>query len=244
MPDITELTQDEINAALAQLKLISEFPTPSTQYARVVRKYIATLVEAQKKAHSVMSGVVTAACIRGVRPFDGIECDPPTLEENAEACGDAMSARIRELESNPPKPKELAEALFLIATLREQSDGWERKAINSFAERTQMFQRIAELEKRNQELESGLLIPAEVESQDRASDMNAEAICVDGNKPGMIVAVHIDAGDFVNVNGLILKVIETDFDDHDVTLYLAGGEEFKCAAGYLIEVVPVPEDEE
>nr|WP_252501461.1 hypothetical protein [Raoultella ornithinolytica]URQ56207.1 Hypothetical protein [Raoultella ornithinolytica] len=62
MPDITELTQDEINAALAQLKLISEFPTPSTQYARVVRKYIATLVEAQKKAHSVMSGVVTAAC--------------------------------------------------------------------------------------------------------------------------------------------------------------------------------------
>ncbi|WP_159150746.1 hypothetical protein, partial [Klebsiella pneumoniae] len=90
-------------------------------------------------------------------------------------------------------PKELAEALFLIATLREQSDGWERKAINSFAERTQMFQRIAELEKRNQELESGLLIPAEVESQDRASGMNAEAICVDGNKPGMIVAVHIDA---------------------------------------------------
>ncbi len=94
-----------------------------------------------------------------------------------------MSARIRELESNPPKPKELAEALFLIATLREQSDGWERKAINSFAERTQMFQRIAELEKRNQELESGLLIPAEVESRDRASGMNAEAICVDGNKP-------------------------------------------------------------
>ncbi len=206
MPDNTELTHDEIIAALAQLKQISEYPTPSTQYARVLLKYITTLVESQKKAHSVMAGVVTAACIRGVRPFDGIECDPPTLEENAEACGDAMSARIRELESNPPKPKELAEALFLIATLREQSDGWERKAINSFAERTQMFQRIAELEKRNQELESGLLIPAEVESQDRASGMNAEAICVDGNKPGMIVAVHIDAGDFVNVNGLILKI--------------------------------------
>lgn len=44
MPDITELTQDEINAALEQLKQISEFPTPSTQYARVLRKYIATLV--------------------------------------------------------------------------------------------------------------------------------------------------------------------------------------------------------
>lgn len=232
-----------VGRRVAQLKQLSEYPTPSTQYARVLLKYITTLVEAQKKAHSVMSGVVTAACIRGVRPFDGIECDPPTLEENAEACGDSMSARIRELESNPPKPKELAEAFYLIATLREQSDGWERKAINSFAERTQMIQRIAELEKRNQELKAGPLILAEVERLDRASGMNAEASCVDRNKPGMIVAVHIDAGDFVNVNGLILKVIETYFDDHDVTLYLAGGQEFKCAADCQIEVVPVPEDE-
>lgn len=52
----------------------------------------------------VMRAVVEAASIRGIRPFEGIECDPPTLEENAEACGDAMSARIRELEANPPKP--------------------------------------------------------------------------------------------------------------------------------------------
>ncbi len=76
MPDNTELTHDEIIAALAQLKQISEYPTPSTQYARVLLKYITTLVESQKKAHSVMAGVVTTACIRGVRPFDGIECDP------------------------------------------------------------------------------------------------------------------------------------------------------------------------
>lgn len=41
MTDITELAQDEINAALAQLKLISEYPTTSTQYARVLRKYFA-----------------------------------------------------------------------------------------------------------------------------------------------------------------------------------------------------------
>ncbi|EBI7721594.1 ead/Ea22-like family protein [Salmonella enterica] len=52
----------------------------------------------------VMRAVVEAASIRGIRPFEGIECDPPTLEENAEACGDAMSARIRELEANTPKP--------------------------------------------------------------------------------------------------------------------------------------------
>ncbi|EOZ0911794.1 hypothetical protein ACQJLC_004074 [Klebsiella quasipneumoniae] len=50
--DITELAQSEINDALAQLKQISEYPTPSTQYARVLRKYIATLVEALKKAQA------------------------------------------------------------------------------------------------------------------------------------------------------------------------------------------------
>ncbi|HHF8081040.1 TPA: ead/Ea22-like family protein, partial [Klebsiella pneumoniae] len=48
--DITELAQSEINDALAQLKQISEYPTPSTQYARVLRKYIATLVEALEKS--------------------------------------------------------------------------------------------------------------------------------------------------------------------------------------------------
>ncbi|HBQ1115721.1 TPA: hypothetical protein MDC09_002971 [Klebsiella pneumoniae] len=48
--DITELAQSEINDALAQLKQISEYPTPSTQYARVLRKYIATIVEALEKA--------------------------------------------------------------------------------------------------------------------------------------------------------------------------------------------------
>ncbi|EPY7325310.1 ead/Ea22-like family protein [Klebsiella quasipneumoniae] len=48
--DITEFTQSEINDALAQLKQISEYPTPSTQYARVLRKYFASLVEALEKA--------------------------------------------------------------------------------------------------------------------------------------------------------------------------------------------------
>ena len=77
-----------------------------------------------------MNAVVTAAAIRGVRPFDGIDCDPPTLEENAEACGDAMSARIRELEANPPKPhhnglmqisNELASAKQRIAELESRT---------------------------------------------------------------------------------------------------------------------------
>ncbi|HBZ7972965.1 TPA: hypothetical protein MM085_005220 [Klebsiella pneumoniae] len=50
MTDITALAQSEINDAQAQLKQISEHPTPSTQYARVLRKYIATMVEALEKA--------------------------------------------------------------------------------------------------------------------------------------------------------------------------------------------------
>ncbi|WP_348866314.1 ead/Ea22-like family protein [Klebsiella pneumoniae] len=50
--DITELAQSEINDALAQLKQISEYPTPSTQYARVLRKYILALVEALEKAQA------------------------------------------------------------------------------------------------------------------------------------------------------------------------------------------------
>ncbi|EJD6388003.1 hypothetical protein M0I93_RS16560 [Klebsiella pneumoniae] len=55
MTDITELAQSEINDALAQLKQISEYPTPSTQYARVLRKYILTLVEALEKAQQRIS---------------------------------------------------------------------------------------------------------------------------------------------------------------------------------------------
>ncbi|MGK3485526.1 hypothetical protein [Klebsiella michiganensis] len=88
------------------------------------------LVEALEKAQAVMNAVVSAAAIRGIRPFDGIDCDPPTLEENAEACGDAMSARIRELEANPPKPhhnglmqisNELASAKQRIAELESRT---------------------------------------------------------------------------------------------------------------------------
>lgn len=62
------------------------------------------------------------------------------------------------------------------------------------------------------------------------------------NQPGMIVAVHVDAGDFVKVKGQVFEVEETDFDDHDVTLWFVGGEILKCAAGCLVEVVAAPSD--
>ncbi|EDY5782153.1 hypothetical protein GPP02_000034 [Salmonella enterica] len=119
----------------------------------------------------VMRAVVEAASIRGIRPFEGIECDPPTLEENAEACGDAMSARIRELEANPPKPhhnglmqisNELVQARQRIAELEKghqeaakQINSWRRLAKQNIAERGKDIseleaarQRIAELEAR------------------------------------------------------------------------------------------------
>lgn len=62
------------------------------------------------------------------------------------------------------------------------------------------------------------------------------------NQPGMVVAVHIDAGDFVKVKGQVFEVEETDFDDHDVTLWFVGGEILKCAAGCPVEVVSAPVD--
>ncbi|EEG2782635.1 hypothetical protein GXR14_001260 [Salmonella enterica] len=60
------------------------------------------------------------------------------------------------------------------------------------------------------------------------------------NQPGMVVAVHIDAGDFVKVKGQVFEVEETDFDDHDVTLWFVGGNALKCAAGCPVEVVSEP----
>ncbi|EDQ6557335.1 TolC family protein [Salmonella enterica subsp. enterica] len=60
------------------------------------------------------------------------------------------------------------------------------------------------------------------------------------NQPGMVVAVHIGAGDFVKVKGQVFEVEETDFDDHDVTLWFVGGNTLKCAAGCPVEVVSAP----
>ncbi|EEF0768671.1 hypothetical protein DEI13_20190 [Salmonella enterica subsp. enterica serovar Berta] len=60
------------------------------------------------------------------------------------------------------------------------------------------------------------------------------------NYPGMVVAVHIGAGDFVKVKGQVFEVEETDFDDHDVTLWFVGGNTLKCAAGCQVEVVSAP----
>lgn len=75
-------------------------------------------------------------------------------------------------------------------------------------------------------------------------EQSIDADVSDRNQPGMVVAVHITAGDFVKFRGRVYEVKETDFDDHDVTLWFVCGEVLKCAAGCPIEVVSAPVEDE
>ncbi|HGW4689570.1 TPA: hypothetical protein ACNIGA_005184 [Klebsiella variicola] len=238
MTDITELTSVQKNANIHRLSRLIAYASNDElrQMAVEVEHYTDQLIEALEKAHAVMNAVVTAAAIRGVRPFDGIDCDPPTLEENAEACGDAMSARIRELEANPPKPHH--NGLMQISN-----------------ELASAKQRIAELESRTVKIP---YLPDDCDRteahykyqaalRDAAIKVEADSLDADGsniNQPGMVVAVHIDVGDFVKFRGQVYEVKETDFDDHDVTLWFVCGEVLKCSAGCPIEVVSAPVENE
>lgn len=114
--DITELAQSEINDALAQLKQISEYPTPSTQYARVLRKYIATQVEALEKAQRMESYWKTQC--RGITDH---------CEE--------LQARIAELESRTVKlPAErFCPAEYAGSQLWSETEVW-NKAITACAD--------------------------------------------------------------------------------------------------------------
>ncbi len=78
---------------------------------------------------------------------------------------------------------------------------------------------------------------AELRGKDPVAQQPQETDADGRNKPGVIVAVHVNAGDFVRVKDQVFEIAETDFDDHDVTLWFIGGEILKCAAGAPIEVV-------
>lgn len=227
----------------------------------------------------VMRAVVEAASIRGIRPFEGIECDPPTLEENAEACGDAMSARIRELEANPPKPhhnglmqisNELVQARQRIAELERteiREDGNQFLVVRHPGKLPVIKHCVGELEDfLRQLIERDSLVTIDIIThryygvggqwvqdageylqmmQGAGIGVKQQEDSVDSdvgsrNQPGMVVAVHIGAGDFVKVKGQVFEVEETDFDDHDVTLWFVGGNALKCAAGCQVEVVSAP----
>ncbi|HGH4842164.1 TPA: hypothetical protein ACJIX3_002714 [Klebsiella pneumoniae] len=106
--DITELAQSEINDALAQLKQISEYPTPSTQYARVLRKYIATQVEALENSES-------------------------RLHEVAVACATAEQALEKAQQSAKERDEENQDLMLTIGRFRVEREGLE--AIRAAAEK-------------------------------------------------------------------------------------------------------------
>ncbi|EPK2688283.1 hypothetical protein [Klebsiella pneumoniae] len=83
-----------------------------------------------------------------------------------------------------------------------------------------------------------------VEESIPTQDTRMVPVSKDRNLPGKVVAVHIDAGDFVKFRGQVYEVKETYFDDHDVTLWFVCGEALKCAAGCQIEVVSAPVEDE
>lgn len=196
----------------------------------------------------VMRAVVEAASIRGIRPFEGIECDPPTLEENAEACGDAMSARIRELEANPPKPhhnglmqisNELVQARQRIAELEAKLETADKLQDGAFRDGLKAGFSYGQTDDQSgfAQCMSAYITRAGIGVKQQEDSVDSD---VGRNQPGMVVAVHIDAGDFVKFKGQVFEVEETDFDDHDVTLWFVGGNTLKCAAGCQVEVVSAP----
>lgn len=106
MNDITALAQTEINDALAQLKQLSEYPTPSTQYARVLRKYITSLVEALEKAQSkaTQQGNIADEVTQLRRSADdkAPELRAQLIEADSEL--EALRQRIAELEKAATEP--------------------------------------------------------------------------------------------------------------------------------------------
>lgn len=250
MTDITPLTQSEINDALAQLKQISEYPTPSTQYARVLRKYIATLVEALEKA-------------QGMEAYWKTQCRGIT-----DHC-EELQARIAELESFRTAYMEWSDKTDWVQKDKrfDVLKPWGKHRADVLKEYIQHLEsRAVKLPKpyaylRENDGQIQISIGAERPS-DRsggyatpwfaiytAAGIKVEADSLDAdvsnrNQPGMVVAVHIDVGDFVKFRGQVYEVKETDFDDHDVTLWFVCGEVLKCAAGCPIEVVSAPVEDE
>lgn len=151
-----------------------------------------------------------------IRPFFDVQGSSPLYSQ------EYVSALLAELEA---KDKRIAELEEEFAFIMGQNDGMEKE--------------LRDKDARIEHLEAKLATPVrfKVETDSIDSDVS------DRNQPGMVVAVHVDAGDFVKVKGQVYEVKEACFDDHDVTLWFVCGEVLKCAAGCQIEVVSAPEGE-
>ncbi|EAA5644908.1 ead/Ea22-like family protein [Salmonella enterica subsp. enterica serovar Javiana] len=149
---------------------------------------------------------------------------PPLVHENvhyadaAEVEITALRQRIAELEARTVNLSKLSvgEVMHLSGFSRDYAEGWCAGNDNAIHEIRA----------------AGIGVKQQEDSVD--SDVGSR------NQPGMVVAVHIGAGDFVKVKGQVFEVEETDFDDHDVTLWFVGGNALKCAAGCPVEVVSAP----
>ncbi|EEN3771844.1 hypothetical protein GJZ52_10425 [Salmonella enterica] len=159
-----------------------------------------------------------------------------------------MSARIRELEANPPKPhhnglmqisNELVQARQRIAELEAKLETADKLQDGAFRDGLKAGFSYGQTDD-----QSGFAQCMSAYSTRAGIGVKQQEDSVDSdvgmNQPGMVVAVHIDAGDFVKVKGQVFEVEETDFDDHDVTLWFVGGNALKCAAGCQVEVVSAP----
>lgn len=236
MTDITELAQSEINDALAQLKQISEYPTPSTQYARVLRKYIATMVEALETAQQRIGKLEKK--LTDHKRMNQEMAKAMLTPNDSDAAGMEIAAlrqRIAELEREQ-------EHLRPVGVMSEQAF---HRLENSECRFIALWPRPGIFLPRKRP-EDGVLVYARTAAA-AGIKVEADSLDADGsnrNQPGMVVAVHIDVGDFVKFRGQVYEVKETDFDDHDVTLWFVCGEVLKCAAGCQIEVVSAPVEDE
>lgn len=196
--DITELAQSEINDALAQLKQISEYPTPSTQYARVLRKYILALLEALEKAQQVDEELckLLSPGVEYMDPPDGGDVEP--IEQVRRMVADYRQ-RIAELESHTVT----AAAADVLAERKRQvtAEGWTpghddeyehgelADAAGCYALSSELFDCAGEpprpwpwpdewwkpTNRRRDLVKAGALILAEIERLDRAAGIKVEA---------------------------------------------------------------------
>ncbi|EBT1274505.1 ead/Ea22-like family protein [Salmonella enterica] len=139
------------------------------------------------------------------------------------------SKRIAELEANQGKP-----VMFIDGDISQDDADKLAAVIREFNEDTETpAAKMARIIRENPHPTNMCDMPAAgigVKHQEDSVDSD-----VGRNQPGMVVAVHIGAGDFVKVKGQVFEVEETDFDDHDVTLWFVGGNALKCAAGIKVK---------
>lgn len=254
MTDITELTSVQKNANIHRLsRLIAYAPNDELrQMAVEVEHYTDQLIEALEKAQG-MEAYWKTQC-RGITDHcEELQARIAELESRTvtAAAADVLAERQRQVTAegwtaerdDGYQNSELADAAACYA-IHAHNQGFSTPAHWPWSQDWWK-----QTSPRRDLVKAGALILAEIERLDRAAGIKVEADSLDAdvsnrNQPGMVVAVHIDVGDFVKFRGQVYEVKETDFDDHDVTLWFVCGEVLKCAAGCPIEVVSAPVEDE